>query len=332
MSLLNMNKSSLISGIVALALVGCGSGENKAGTQVAAKVNKDEISVHQINGILAKTPNVPPEQAKQAGQQILDKLIEQQLLVQKAMERKLDRDTNTVQAIEAAKREILARAYLEQVGSAATKPTPDEVKDYFGKHPELFSDRRIYSINEIAAANREGLLKEIQQQLAKVKSLVDVAEWLKEQKVPFAANSATKAAEQLPIELLPRLHEMKEGQIGVLPTADRIVIIQLAASRSAPIEEKAATPLIEQFMLNQRRMEMIAQEVKQLREKASIEYVGAYANAAPAPKAVAVAAPAVAALQAPAAGSQTTGAAKASPQPAAAAGQPLFDKGIAGIR
>ena len=335
MLLTHIAKCSLISAAIALSLSGCGEGESKASTQVAAKVNKDEISVHQINNILSKTPNIPADQAKQASKQILDKLIEQQLLLQQALEKKVDREAGTVQALEAAKREILARAYLEQVGAAAAKPTPEEIKAYYGQHPELFAERRIYNFNEIVAATKEGMLPKLQEQLGKAKSLNEIAGWLKEQNIPYAANSATKAAEQMPSELLPRFHQMKDGQIGVVPTADRIIIMQLAASRTEAIDEKAAAPLIDQFLTNQRRVELMNKEVKQLREKANIQYLGAYAEAT-APAAPAAAPSPAAAAPAPAATAPAAAvpkAADAPAQPAApAANQGLFDKGIQGIR
>lgn len=260
----------------ALAVSACGKdGANaKTQTQVAAKVNKEEISVHQINSVLAKTPNIAPEQVKQASGQILEKLIDQQLLVEQAESKKLDREPNVMQAIESAKREILARAYIEQLGSAVSKPGSDEIRDYYVKHPELFSERRIYNFNEVSVQNSDGLLAELQGQMSKFGSINDVAEWLKQKGIPFSAASATKAAEQLPIELLPRLHQMKNGQMGIMPAQGRIVVIQLAASRTVPIEEAKALPVIEQYLTNQRKVELMTREMKQLREQAKIEYQG----------------------------------------------------------
>lgn len=317
-------KCTLLAAAVAMLLSGCGSSDGKTSTQVAARVNKEEISVHQVNNILAKSGNIPQEQVKQASRQVLDKLIEQQLLVQQAQDKKLDRDANVVQAMEAARREILARAYLDQVGGAAVKPTPEDVREFYGKHPELFAERRIYSFNEVVAANRPNLVADLQAQLGKAKSLSDVAEWLKEKNVPFSANNSTKAAEQLPIEILPRLHQMKDGQIGVLPAGDRVAIMQLAGSRTQSLDEKAATPFIEQYLLNQRRVELIGKEVKQLREKASIQYMGSFAEADAGSKPE-LAAPSATTETAP----QKDGGA---PQHGTSAGQGLFDKGISGIR
>ena len=326
MPLIRVAKPLLISLAVALALSGCNEGESKASTQVAAKVNKDEISVHQINSVLSRMQNVPADQVKQAGKQILDKLIEQQLLLQQAQEKKLDRDANTLQAIEEARREILARAYLEQVGSTAAKATPEEVKAYFEKHPELFSQRRIYTFNEIVAASKEGMLPALQEKLGKAKSLVEVVEWLKEQNIPYATNSATKPAEQLPSELLPRIHQMKDGQIATIPMGDRTVIMQLAASKTVAIDEKSAAPVIEQYLFNQRRAELINKEVKQLHDKASIQYMGVYADAAKTPAAQPAAAQPAAAAEAPAKPAEATAPSTAAKEPG------LFDKGLQGIR
>ena len=78
--------------VIALAIgtvlaTGCGkSDEKKAATQVAAKVNGDEISVHQINNVLTRATGITADNAPQAKREILDKLIDQQLAVQQAEE------------------------------------------------------------------------------------------------------------------------------------------------------------------------------------------------------------------------------------------------------
>lgn len=275
---LKITRTTLLMLASAVLLSACGKEEaaSKVQTQVAARVNKNEISVHQINAVLAKTPNIAPEQVKQASGQVLEKLIDQQLLVEQAEGKKLDRDPNVLQAIESARREILARAYAEQLGAGISKPGSDEVRDYYIKHPELFSERRIYNFNEVSMQNRDGLQQQIEAQMGKLRSLNDLVEWLKQNNIPFNAASATKPAEQLPIELLPRLHQMKDGQMGMMPVQGRIVVMQLAASRTMPIEEAKALPVIEQFLGNQRKIELINREMKQLREQAKIEYMGEF--------------------------------------------------------
>ncbi|MDP3612388.1 MAG: EpsD family peptidyl-prolyl cis-trans isomerase, partial [Rubrivivax sp.] len=130
----------------AVLLVGCGEKKEKAASQTAAKVNKDEITVHQINFVLQQQRNLRPEQTDAASRQILERLVDQQLALQKADEQKVDRDPRVVQQLEAARREIVARAYLEKVGEAAPKPTPEEIKKYYDEKPALFSQRRVYSI------------------------------------------------------------------------------------------------------------------------------------------------------------------------------------------
>ncbi len=276
-----MCRNNLILFLIVAVLVGCSSDDGKKpATQVAAKVNKEEITVHQINNVLERAGNIPPEQAKVAGKQILDKLVDQELLVQQAKENKLERDPRVVQALEAARREILSRAYIETVLSRVAKPTPDETRDFYSKHPELFSERRIYQFQQLVIQTAQpDFSAKLQQQMSSAKSLVDVAAWLKAEKIPFTANTSTKAAEELPLGLLPKFSQMKDGQIGVIGGRDGVMVVQLAASRSMPMDEKSSAAFIEQYLGNQKRTEAAEKEMKQLREKAKIEYLGDFATA-----------------------------------------------------
>lgn len=230
--------------LAAALIAGCGKKDDtqkgeakdkdKAASQVAAKVNAEEITVHQINNILARNPKIPPEAAAQAKHEILSRLIDQQLAKQQAVEKKLDRSPKVVQAVEAARNEILARAYLEQITTAQAKPTPEDVKKYYTEHPELFSQRRIFNLEEIVVAGQEGLAAKLREQVTKAKSLQDVAAWLKGQNIPFAPNRGVRAAEALPLEILPKVHAMKDGEIKVVESGERLFVFRLAGSQSAP--------------------------------------------------------------------------------------------------
>lgn len=262
-----------------LLLSACGEHKGSA-SQVVAKVNKEEISVHQVNAVLARAGNVPDEQRKAAGKQVLDRLIEQELLVQKSKETKLDRDPGVLQALESARKEILSRAYLEKLAAAIPHPTAEEMHTYYTQHPELFSERRIFSFNEIEAVGGDNVAKGLQSQPEKIKSLSDVIDWLKQQNIEFKTGSVTRAAEQMPLELLPRFNQLKDGQVAIVPSANNhVMILQLAASKAAPMDEKAATPFIDQYLFKQRVSERVGKETQDLRAAAKIEYLGEFAQA-----------------------------------------------------
>lgn len=272
-----------------LALAGCGkSDDKKVATQVVAKVNADEITVHQVNNVLARNPNLPPEAAARAKRVVVDRLIDQQLARQQAIDKKLDRSAEVVQALEAARSEILARAYLRQVATAQAKPTPEEIKKYYAEHPELFAQRRLYVLEEFTFAPRDNVAADLRAQLGKLRTMQDIAEWLKNREVQYTANRGARAAEQIPLEMLPKLQGMKDGEIQLLEGGERLIVVRVVATKAASVDETKAAPAIQQYLFNRRSNEVIAEEMKRLKGAARIEYVGEFAADAPAPQKPAV--------------------------------------------
>lgn len=266
---------------VATLLTACGGGKSDKASQTAAKVNKEEITVHQINFVLARQQGLKPEQAEVAGRQVLERLIEQELAVQKAQDMKLDRDPRVVQQIEAAKREIIARAFIDKLGENL-KPTPEEVTKYYNEKPALFKDRRIYNLQELVIEAKPEQIPQLRAKLTEAKSMAEFAEFLKTNDYRFAGNQAVRAAEQLPLAGLDMIAKMKDGDSAVTQTPNGITVLFLGGSRSQPVDEARARPLIESFLINQRKSELAQKEIKTLRDAAKVEYVGKFAENRPA--------------------------------------------------
>lgn len=268
--------------IALVSTTGCGEKEDaKLATQVAARANGDEITMHQINYVLARSQNITPEVAAHAKREILDRLIDQQLAKQKAIENGLDRTPNVMQAVEAVKSEILARAYLEQIAAGSRKPTPVETHDYYVKHPELFAQRRLFDIEELTFVAQVEVATGLREQLSKANSIRNIAIWLEGQGVKFAANRGVRAAEQVPLEILPKMQSMKEGEIQLFETnGGRFQVIRVVTFKPAPVDEATATPRIQQFLSNRNASEAIAKAMRKIKEQAKIEYVGEFASSA----------------------------------------------------
>lgn len=283
---------------VALAVLGlaaCGKDDKPAGaTQVAAKVNSTEISVHQVNFVLQRSgvQTQTPEQAAAVKKAALERLVDQQLAVDQAVEKKLDRQPDVVLALELARREVLARAFAESVASGLTKPSEDEAKKYYADNPALFKERRVYNLQEIIVSANAGVTKDIKDMVAAGKSMDDIAGFLKGKNVQAAGGAAQRAAEQIPLEVLPKIAAIKDGQTVVLENGQAVTVVRVAASAAQPVSEAQALPRIVQFLATQRNNEAVQKEMKQLREKAKVTYSGEFA-AATAPAAAPAAAPSV---------------------------------------
>ena len=313
----------------AVLVAGCGGSKDKPASQTAAKVNKEEITVHQINAVLAQQRGVPADHADQAARGVLERLIDQELAVQKAAELKLDRDVKVVQAIEAARRDIIARAYAERIGEGASKPTPEEIRKYYNDNPALFRERRVYQLQEISIQAEPGQMESLRAKLQASKSVNEFVDYLKANNIKFSGNQVVRAAEQVPLGFLPALAAMKDGQMTISPTATGANVLVLVSSRSQPVEESRATRAIEQFLSNERKRKMVADDLKALRATAKIEFVGNYAGGAPTAELPTAATPAdVAASAAGTAGALAITAAESDVKAASGVDSATINKGL----
>jgi EpsD family peptidyl-prolyl cis-trans isomerase len=278
--------TAALAAALAVAACGGGGGGEKKASQVVAKVNDDELSVHQINFVLQRTPGIPPERAAEARKEVLERLIDQELAVQRAKASKLDRDAEIMQRLEAARREVLARAYMERVAAQVPKPDANEVAKFFADNPALFAERRIWRLNEIVLPGQPPNWAGLAKQLALVKTAAEAADLLRRAGIDSAvATNVARGSEGIPLELLPKFAKLKDGEVAIFQNGPQLVIAEIRSSQPAPLDAKQAGPAIEQFIMNRRRTDAAQSEMKRLRDGAKIEYKGDFAQGAAAPAA-----------------------------------------------
>jgi EpsD family peptidyl-prolyl cis-trans isomerase len=272
-------------GVVLLA----GCDQKPPATQTAAKVNKEEITVDQIdNALTPQQRALPADEAASASRQVLEGLIDKELAVQKASDQKLDRDPRVVQRIEAARREIIARAYGDKVSEGAPKPTSAELEAYYQAHPELFAERRVYNLQEVTTLASPEQVEALKKVFDGSKSFAEFIAYLTANNIKFTGGEAVRAAEQLPPAVVDQFAKMKEGEAISNYRPGGLQVVNIAAARSEPVTFDNARPAIEQLLLSERKRKLIADDVTALRAAAHIEYMGDFAKDAPPPRPVSV--------------------------------------------
>lgn len=314
--------------VAALAMLAGCSGHDSANeiTQAVARVDKDEITEQQVNQILERQRGLKPEQLEAASRRAVGALVDQEILLQKAKELKLDRDPKVVSGLEAARRDLVSRAYLERVAEGAAPPTAEDVRNYYESKPALFSDRRVYSLQELAVEATPEQRAEIEAKLQTLGSPTELEAFLKSRQLRVRGERSTVPAENLPLALLDRLASVKPGRGIVVPADDGLRIILVVLAEPAPVTLEQTRPSIEAFLLNERKRVVVEREMKALREATKVEYLGKYKGMA------ASGTPATAAAPAPPAAASASGA----PRPPITASGPMDEattsKGLAGLK
>ncbi|HNW64431.1 EpsD family peptidyl-prolyl cis-trans isomerase [Piscinibacter sp.] len=266
-------------GAGAVLLAGCGGGERKSDTQIAATVNKGEISVHQVQTVLQRQPRLTAADAGgTATARVLEGLIDQELAAQAARNASLEKDPRVVQSLEAARRELLALAWQESIAAKASNPSSDEIDRYYEAHPELFAQRRLYILQETSLEGTPEQLGGLPAKVAQAQSADDVAALLQQAGVRSSARAIAMAAEDLPQKLLEPLSRLEPGRSGYFAQGSTVRIYTVLEAHKAPVERRLALNAIGAYLAKDRRNEAVSQAMKELRGKAKIEYLGGFAK------------------------------------------------------
>lgn len=264
------SKRLLCAGLIAMAVLSlsaCGSKE-KAPGQSIAKVNGDEITVHQLNEELQRLGG----QQGVTNKQVLEALVDRQLVLGEALKEKTDRDPAVMQAIERAKAQIYVQAYLQKKIGSNAKPTKTDIDNFFEKNPDLFAQRKQYDLKELVIETKS-LSPELSALIDAAKSLEEVATWLDSKNIAYTRAQISRTSTDLPAEMIKTLKAMQKGQLFTIKEGARSLLVSLHEIKDAAVTMAIAAPQIEQFLISKKNKEASEAELARLRALGKIEYL-----------------------------------------------------------
>ncbi len=263
------NKPFLILVAAFISLSACNDGP------ALVRVNDEEISVRQVNYVLAHFPQDRSQDGVLA-RRVVERFVDQQLLLQMALKNGLDRDPDVMLAMEQVRRQILAQAYLDKIGGEVAAPGEAEIRAYYDRHPELFAHRKMYRVQQIVVS-RSLPYSALKARVNGDMSAADLIRWLQAGKTLVSATTSVTPAENISAEILPRLHAMKKGDRLAWETPEHHVVVVLLGATEQPLAHARAAPLIEEFLLGEKRKARGQEELARLRRSATIQWMTDFA-------------------------------------------------------
>ncbi len=265
------------------ALSGCGSDSESSrqqSSQVVAKVNGEEITVHQLNQILAriKLPKGQEVSREEIEQKALESLIERTLVLQAAKNVKLDREPAVLSALEEAKQKVLIDRYVQRALESVEPPSDEKIEQFYNDFPELFAERKMYVFTKLAISadseEAERLIEQVKQEVP----IEQIVMQLERDNLEYRKMSEAKGEGNLANPILHFLSALQPGDVGYLKMTDGLLIIKLHSVLDQSVRLSEAKEVIARQLLMDERKKASKKLVDSLKKTAEIEYVGKFAT------------------------------------------------------
>jgi peptidyl-prolyl cis-trans isomerase C len=281
-----MNKTSkLLMFVAALSISLSGCSGNKHADKDKDKDAKAEQVAMKVNGqpvMAADFVNTSPRLNKKGQIQYvsatdMNGMIDLELLRQAAVQAKLDQDPKIRAKLDKSPkqsaRKILGLAYVNQQLSSVPAPTDAEVSAYYNANPAKFAQRKHYDLQACAIKAAAGKEAKIKAQLDKNKKFDRFERWLTANKIKYGCVPVSLSSDHADASLWNKLQNVPAGGSVVEGSKDQMTITFVQDVQNTPLTLDQAKPMIVKMLTDNRKAERYDQMIKQLRDKAKIEYV-----------------------------------------------------------
>lgn len=250
-----------------LAVAAC---DRKAEGQTVAVVNKEEITATELNAELKGT-NIPENiAAGDARSRIVQSMIDRRLIAQQAKAEGLDKSPDFLNQQRKATENLLINMMVSRRLNTIPLPTAQEVTAFQAGHPEMFSNRETWTLQQIQYQTPKDAATLAK--IAAAKTLPELTQVLTAAGVQMTTGTNKIDSAVLPHDVYTRVIALPPSEPFIIPGGDRSVASVVTARAPTPLTaDQSRTAALNGIRRGQAE-KIIADMVKSARNGAKIEY------------------------------------------------------------
>ena len=251
-------------------------------TQVAAKVNDKEITVHEVNNALLSIASLKNDSLTQRSQNALNQIISQTLAQEKAYSLSLDQNSNTILQLESSRRQVLAQAWANYITQDLAPISLTEQRRFYDNHPQWFSKRQFFKVQNVVIRNPNLSTPEWQLINNKEFDFKSLMNLLKIKNINTHIGDLVISSENISPQEYNELSVLNKGQFLILKKhqyGDKFLQIWHFIDKvDKPLDWLEAQPAIELKLTKVQQQEHLLKELQALKNTAKIEFFGSFAS------------------------------------------------------
>jgi len=255
-----------------LALDGCAK-KQAQDEKVLAKVSNRVITVKDLNTRIAKVPTYYQGVVEKNKKRYLDETIIEMLFYEEAIRLGIDKDKETREVINEAKKKIIIAKFIKEEVEDKIKVTEKETKLYYDEHKDEFKSPQLWRASHILVGTEQEA-KDIRAELAKGAKFEDLAgKYSTDATASRGGDVGYFRMGQLVPEFENACAKLEVGQTGnILHTQFGYHIIKLTDRKEPVIEDfEKVKPLVESELKRRKRSELFDKLVMDLKKKYGVQ-------------------------------------------------------------
>lgn len=273
-------------------LAGC---DKKPGGQVVAVVNGQEITQQDLNAELQGATIAPTADKKVVMAQVLQRVIDRTLLVQKAKAEGLDKSPAYLSQLRRAEDGLVVNLLTTKAAKGIALPDAGAVDNFMSQNPTLFVARKIYKLDQIVFAQPSDA--SVLRQLEPAHTLEAVQTILTAAGIQYTRGAAQLDTASIAPEIAAKIAALPAGEPFIVPDKGRVIASVITGMTSNPTPAAQARPAALELLRQQALGSAMQKQLEAARSAAKIDY---QPNFAPPKKSNAPAAPTVSKASTPA--------------------------------
>lgn len=228
--------------------------------QTVATVNGKDVTIHELNAEMMGVALPAGAQRKDAEREALQALVARTILADIARERGIDKSPTYLIQRRRANEGLLVEMLRGEIASRLSPPTRDDALAFIRQNPDLFEQRKIYTLDQIQFRRPDDMAKITR--LEPLTTMEQVEQQLIQDRIEYRRGTGSLDTVGTDPGMIRQIDRLPQGEIFIVPAQGMVVANRITKVDVVPFTGEPAITYAMNLIQTNRMREATERELK----------------------------------------------------------------------